>query len=152
MKSLVVYDSLYGNTQKIAQSIAKVISAKCLNTKEVVLSELKDINLLIIGSPTHGGQPTPKLQEFIKSIPDNSLKNIKALTFDTGIPHEDKNFIFKNFIKMLGYAAKRTAKLLEDKGANIISSNTFFVLGKEGPIKDGELERAQKWVKGLIKK
>lgn len=150
MKSLVIYDSMYGNTQKIAQSIANLITTKCLNVKDVTLSDINNVDLLIIGSPTHGGQPTPKLQEFIKSIPDDELKNTKALTFDTGIPHEDKNFIFKNFIKMLGYASKRLAKLLEKKGANIIGTETFFVNGKEGPIKDGELKRAEKWVKEMI--
>ena len=39
---------------------------------------------------------------------------------------------------------------LADKGANVVAAETFIVLDTEGPLRDGEVERAQGWVNGLI--
>lgn len=154
MKTLIVYDSLYGNTEKIAQAIGENLALakdKIISAKKLKNEDLKDIELLIMGSPTHAGQPTPTLKNVIANIPENSLKNINVMTFDTSIKSQDKNFLFKTFINMLGYAAKRTAKMLQDKGATIVGSETFFVKDKEGPLEEGEIKRAQDWIKNNYK-
>lgn len=63
MQVLIVYDSQFGNTGKIAQAIAKGFTksdkVQTLRVNETDLSDLKGVNLLIIGSPTQGGRPTP---------------------------------------------------------------------------------------------
>ena len=65
MKVLIVYDSVYGNTEKIAKAIGDAITvkAKVLRVGEVNSSELKTFDLLIVGSPTHGGRPTPAIKD-----------------------------------------------------------------------------------------
>lgn len=154
MNILIIYDSTYGNTEKIAQAMARALQLdtdKIIPSKEAKISQLKNLDLLIIGSPTYAGKPTPTLKEFMTKIPDNYLSETRVLAFDTAIRYEDKNFFFKNFIKMLGYAAKHTAKELENKGAEIINVETFFVKDKEGPLEDGEINRAKDWVKNNYK-
>ena len=124
MNILIIYDSAYGNTEKIAQAMARALQLdadKIVLSKEAKISQLKNLDLLIIGSPTYAGKPTPTLKEFMAKIPDNYLSKTRVLAFDTAIRYEDKNFFFKNIIKMLGYAAKHTAKELENKGAKIIN-------------------------------
>ncbi len=153
MKILIVYDSLYGNTQKVAESVRDGLSnddIKLVRAKEAKKGDMQGIDMIIVGSPTHGGRPSQETKKFLDSIPENGLKNIKAAAFDTGIPSEGQKFFLKAIINFFGYAAKRIANDLKKKGANIIKSETFFVSGKEGPLVDGELERAKEWGKGLV--
>jgi flavodoxin len=53
MKSFIIYDSIYGNTEKIAQAIGDGLTGevKVVRVGEVNPSELKTFDLLIIGSP-----------------------------------------------------------------------------------------------------
>jgi flavodoxin len=56
MKTLVIYDSVYGNTEKIAQAIAEELLAQgevtIRRVGEVSLEQLSRIDLLVVGSPT----------------------------------------------------------------------------------------------------
>ena len=74
MKACIIYDSMYGNTQKIAQAIGEGLTGevKVVRIGEADPSELKTCDLLIIGSPVHGGRATPALDTFIKQLPANS--------------------------------------------------------------------------------
>ncbi len=89
MKALIIYDSVYGNTEKIARAIAGAITpfgeVKVLRAGEASPSDLGSIDLLIVGSPTQGGKPTPAIQEFLNKIPANALRNINVASFDTRV-------------------------------------------------------------------
>lgn len=148
MKSLVVYDSQFGNTQKIAQAVARSLSAELFSVGEISLHNLKDINLLIVGSPTQGGRATVVLQQFLDQIPAGGLAGIKVAAFDTRFDEKKVNFILKMLIKKFDYAAFKMAKILVDKGGRLITPPIgFFVTGKKGPLAPGELDRAAKWIK-----
>lgn len=147
MKSIVIYDSLYGNTAKIAQAIAKSLSVKAIQCSRITHSDLKGICLLVVGSPTHGGRATVDLNEFLINLPNDTLKNVKVATFDTRFLEKDLNFALKLLVRTIGYAAPKMAKLLESKGAKVvIRPEGFIVKGKEGPLANGELERASQWL------
>jgi hypothetical protein len=101
---------------------------------------LKEHALVIIGSPTHGGFPTEGIHNLSKTNP--AFKNITVAAFDT----RTKTTIF-------GYAAPKIAKNLEKSGGKLfVPPEGFFVLGTEGPLKDGELERAPAWAVALARK
>ena len=147
MKALIVYDSVYGNTEKIARAIAEAITpsgeVKVLRAGEANPSELASINLLIVGSPTHGGRPTPAIQDFLNKVPELSLKSVNVAAFDTRISTK--------IVGVFGYAAGRIAGNLKRKGGTLIASpEGFFVTGSKGPLKEGELERAAGWAKGIL--
>ena len=61
LKASIIYDSVYGNTDKIAKAIGGAITGevKVLRVIELNPSELETINLFIVGSPTQGGRPSP---------------------------------------------------------------------------------------------
>ncbi len=144
MKALVVYDSVYGNTEKIAQAIGGAISgeAKVARVGQVSSSELKTFDLLVVGAPTQGGKPTEAMQAFLHQIPGSALQGIKVAAFDTRIPAK--------WVRLFGYAGPRIADSLESKGAILVTpAEGFIVEGKEGPLKEGELERAARWAQGL---
>lgn len=150
MKTLVVYDSAYGNTEKVAQAIADALAASGEVTKsqvgEVNPLALAAIGLLIVGSPTQGGRPTPAMQAFLNKIPANALKNVGVTAFDTRFSAQSKGIGMRLLLKFVGYAAGRIADRLQAKGGYLtIPPEGFIVEGKEGPLKPGELARAAAW-------
>jgi len=145
MKALIVYDSVYGNTEKIARAIAEAITpsgeVKVLRAGEANPSDLESTELLIVGSPTHGGRPTPPIKDLLNKAP--KLQGINVAAFDTRI--------MTKLVGVFGYAAGRIANNLKKKGGTLIASpEGFFVTGGQGPLKEGELERAAAWAKGML--
>jgi len=157
MKALIIYDSVFGNTEKIAQAISSSLGSKenveTLRVSEVRPEKLIGLELLIVGSPTRVFIPTKAIMNFLNKIPLNGLKGVKVAAFDTRISTVDANSRLLNIlVKLFGYAAKPIADRLEKKeGSLVIPPEGFFVKDSEGPLKDGELERAADWAKLIIK-
>jgi len=157
MKVLIVYDSIFGNTEKIALAISNSLGSKenveTFQVSAIKSEQLVELSLLIVGSPTRAFRPTKAITNFLKKISSNGLKGVKVAAFDTRISPADVNSRFLNIlVKLFGYAAKPIADKLEKKGGElIISPEGFYVKGTEGPLKDGELERAADWVKLITK-
>lgn len=151
MKSLVLYESYFGNTEKIAKAISETIKTKAIKLNEIKSEDIKELDLLVIGSPTRAFRPTPELTKFIVEIKNESLNNMKVAVFDTRISVEDTNSkILSFFVKLFGYAAESMEKKLRKKGAKFAAeSAAFYVKESEGPLKDGELDKAIEWAKKL---
>lgn len=154
MQILIIYDTMFGNTEKIAQAVQEGISSphevRLLKAAGAQLKDLEGIDFLIAGSPTHGGRYSQTFKTFLDAIPTGGLQKIKAATFDTGNTKENQGAFVRMIINFFGYAAPRIAKMLAKKGANVTASETFFVLGREGPLKEGEEERARAWAARLL--
>lgn len=146
MKILVVSDSVYGNTEKIARAIGEAITGdvKVMRAGETEPAELEGVDLLIVGAPTQAGRPTPAMMDFLNKIPGSVIKGISVAAFDTRISAK--------WVGIFGYAAGKIASNLKKKGGNLVlNPEPFFVNGKEGPLKEGELERAAAWAQEVIK-
>lgn len=144
MRALVVYDSLYGNTEEIAKAIGGVIEGEVslLRAGEVGPPELENIGLLVVGAPTQGGRATEAIRDFLGRITKAEINGLNAAAFDTRLTTK--------FTKIFGYAAGKIAGGLKKKGANlIVEPEGFFVEGTKGPLKEGELERAAAWARRL---
>lgn len=151
MKRLVIYDSEYGNTSKIAHVIAHTIEARILPVSKVRIDDLESVSVLIVGSPTHGGRPTPALQQFLKNIPGDMLKNSRVAAFDTRFAPKEHGLGLKIVMKTIGFAAPRIAAVLTEKGGYLACPpEGFIVSGTEGPLKEGETERASDWAKSVV--
>ncbi|MEV4346489.1 flavodoxin domain-containing protein [Actinoplanes sp. NPDC049596] len=156
MKALVVYESLFGNTEAIARAVAEGLG----DTFEVRLVEAReipsadDVELLVAGAPTHAfglsrpstrqsaahqGEVRPDtmdvgLREYLDVSPN--LPGLAAAAFDTRI---DKPF-------MPGSAAHKAHRRLRRLGCRMVRGpESFRVSGTEGPLVAGELERACRW-------
>lgn len=150
MKSIVIYDSVYGNTEKVARAIAKGTGGAARPFRQVDKSQLGKYDLVIFGSPTHGGQPTPAFWEFLKSI--GSLTGIRVAAFDTRIKASEQAWWLKMIMNIIGYAAPKIAAWARSKGAKIVGQpQGFIVSGKEGPVPSEELLRAEDWASMLAK-
>jgi flavodoxin len=158
MKAMVVYDSIFGNTEQIAKAIGKALGSEMkvevLKVNQVKPEQLTELDLFIVGSPTRAFRPTPAIKKLLGSIPSTGLNNVKVASFDTGISLDDINSSIGHFfINHFGYAARPIANRLVKKGGTlIVDPEGFFVKGSEGPLKQGELERAADWARQILEK
>jgi flavodoxin I len=142
MKALVIYDTLYGNTEQVAKAVAGGVGGEVHKTNELDPANIKGFDLIIIGAPTQGGRAKKEMQDFLSKIPDASLKDVKVAIFDTRLTNK--------LVGVFGYAAGRIEKTLKEKGTAIAAPpEGFFVKGSKGPMKDGEIERATSWAKKI---
>ena len=163
MKIIVLYDSYFGNTEKIAAAIASGMDTSSgtvyldsrrspmikllLKISDLQPEQLSGCDLLVAGSPTRGFRPSEALKNWLKLLPAHSLRGIKTAAFDTRLsPEYTPNGFLWLMVKIFGYAAKPIADGLVKKGAkNVIKPAGFIVKDTEGPLKEGEVERAAQW-------
>jgi flavodoxin len=147
MKALVIYDSVFGNTEKIARSIAAALGAPAIPVTQADAGQLRSLDLLVVGSPTRGFRPTEGISKLLNSLPKNHLAGVRVAAFDTRIVLETIDSKALRFlVDKGGYAASTIAKVLEKKGGHLVAPGEgFYVTGEQGPLKDGELERAAAW-------
>ena len=151
MRTLVIYDSAYGNTQKIAKAIAGAIDATASLVKDITPEDIKGVELLVVGSPTQGGQPLAPILSFLRSLPSGSLKGVKCAAFDTRFAKDDHGLFLKIVTNVFGYAADKIDSLLNAKGGQLITGGEgFIVTAKTGPLGPGEIDRAKKWAKEIV--
>jgi len=161
MRSLVVYESWFGNTRRIAEEIAAALAHEGevdLVTVDEPLPPLQDVDLLVVGAPTHihglssnrsregaltqgaRGEPGIGVRGWIDSLPDGAC-GPRAAAFDTRAHMS---------ALLVGSAARGIARRLRDHGYRLaIEPQSFFVKGTPGPLEEGELERASEWGRTL---
>ncbi|MDD1769309.1 MAG: flavodoxin domain-containing protein [Methanomassiliicoccales archaeon] len=144
MKVVVVYDSAFGNTEEIAKAIGGAIAggAEVIRVGEVNPAEMKSIDILVVGSPTNGGRPTPAILDFIDRLSEPAMKGVKVAAFDTRFS--------TRLVGIFGYAAEKIADGLKAKGAILVlPPEAFYVKSRKGPLKEGELDHAAIWAKEI---
>ena len=109
------------------------------------------LNLLVVGSPTRAFSASPETKAWLKALAPNSLRGVKVAAFDTRADMKDVNSrTLTAFVRLFGYAAEPIAKsLTKCAGTLIIPAEGFFIVDKEGPLKDGELARATAWAQQI---
>jgi flavodoxin len=148
MKALIIYDSAYGNTEIIARAIARAFGDEAVvqRVSEAVAAGFEGLDWLIVGSPTQGGRPTKELAGFLRRLPAGALDGVSMATFDTRFAAADQGMGLRLLMRVIGYAAPRLAKGLQAKGGKLVlPTEGFIVEGKEGPLKQGEEDRALAW-------
>ena len=157
MKALIVYDSEFGNTERAAKTIGSSLGSQeevmVKRVGEVKMEDLEGIELVVVGSPTQRFRPTPATKDFLKRIPSNGLQGIRAAAFDTRLTEEEfeTTRIGSFFVGIFGYAAQPIANELKKKGGQMAgSAEGFYVQGVEGPLVEGELERAATWAGQIV--
>jgi flavodoxin len=147
MKIMVVYDSVYGNTKTIAEAIGEAIpgEVEVVRVGGVSTGDLETVDLLFIGTPTHGALPTEAIQGLLERIGPPAREDARAATFDTRL-----TWWFLE--RWGGFAAPKMADALKEKGWTLAGPpGGFYVRGpRKGPLKRGEMDRAAAWARGLV--
>src|SRR5215217_1215736 len=147
MDTLVLYDSQYGNTERIAQTIADTLrtsrEVRAIRLDPAQPVDFQGVDTFIVGCPTQGWRPTPAIRSFLEEASSERIGGLSVACFDT-------RFALPRF--MTGSAAKVMAKKLQEKGGSLLlDPESFFVKGMEGPLSSGELDRAATWARMLVK-
>ena len=141
-KVLVVYESKYGNTRLVAETIAKAMGNPAdfeMVTGEVgkvARNDMAGYDAILIGTPNHMGGPTREIRKFIDFLGKASLKNKNFAVFDTYIA------------KDCGKAVEKMEKRLKEKvaGARILLPGlSVLVGGMKGPVSEKELARCREF-------
>jgi flavodoxin len=157
MKALIVYDSVFNNTKKIAMAIGYALGPQ----KNVGIFHVNDIRpeyysglrVLVAGSPTRGFRPTKDMTRFLRNIPENLFKGVRIAAFDTRMSMKDVKVPILHFlVRIFGYAAEPISRKLQKKGGvQVVNPEGFIVKNSEGPLREGELERAAGWARQIKK-
>ena len=145
MNAWVVYDSQYGNTEKIARAVGDALGSDARVTRAGGVNpvDLETADLLVVGSPTHGGRPTEAIQGLLGRLEESLPTGARVAAFDTRLAAK--------WVRVFGYAAPKIARALEEAGGTLVApAEGFVVEGRAGPLKDGELERAAGWTRELV--
>jgi flavodoxin len=161
MSALVVYESIYGNTRQVAEAVADGLGGAPVLAVHEAGAEAKDADLLVVGGPTHmhglatsasrrmaveaakedghadvepGASDEPGLRRWLHDLATHDAG--RAATFDTRL---DKSPM------LTGTAARGIARRLRRRGYEVLSTESFLVEDAEGPLEEGELERARAW-------
>ena len=146
MNALVVYDSTFGNTEEIAQAIAEMLeekgSVRIMRVGKATASEVGAADLLVIGCPTQRQRPSPAMKAFLDSVPRRSWRGLSAAAFDTR---------YRKPRLLTGAASRRIARGLRKAGASlVVPPESFFVVAREGPLDEGEAQRARDWARQIL--
>ena len=146
MNALAVYYSKFGNTRRVAEAIADTLKSKgavrVTGTDELTASDLQRSDLVVMGSPTHRMKLPEEVQSILKSLPAGALEGASVAAFDTSY-------------KMSGWlarftAARKLARALRRLGGRqVVPAETFHVVEREGPLYEGEIERAKTWAESV---
>lgn len=157
MRSLVVYESWFGNTRRIARTVADALAVEgeaTLVSVDEPLPPLREFDLLVVGAPTHvhglssrrsrkgaleqqgrDGEVGIGVRGWLERLP--FLGRPPVAVFDTRAHKPEL---------LVGSAAHRIAHRLRKRGYRLaVEPESFFVDGTPGPLADGELERAEEW-------
>jgi flavorubredoxin len=139
MRAMVIYDSWYGGTRRIAQEIARGL-AETLGTDPAVVdvdhvsvANATSADVLVVGTPNHFGGPTRKIRQLARELRAEGPPRGTLVAFDTCFAGE------------AGKAAHKLAILLAEIGpvdALVPAEFSAVVDGTRGPLRAGELERA----------
>ena len=150
MKGIVVYDTSYGNTKKIAETIAETlkesgIDVDIFHVKTVKKFSAKDYSFLVLGSPTRFGTMSLTIRSFLGKVKEEEWMNKPFTAFDTENPENMER-------KEYSAGEKIAAKLIDKKMNQLLPVLKAAVFGQKGPLKEGEIERTKDYARDLATK
>ena len=162
MRALVVFESMYGDAQAIAGAVAEGLATRL----DVTVCEVDraptlvpaGVDLLVVGGPTHGmtlssrasrekaaaqahQTVTPQergLRDWLDSLPDCPAP-IAAAVFSTRLGRP-------RWLRLFWSSGRASAGRLRRRGFRLVAPVAdFYVAGVQGPLLDGEEDRAYRW-------
>ena len=131
-KALVIYDTKFGNTEKVANALvqglaAQGIEAESVNVDRVAIDRLSEYDALLIGGPTHRQKMSEPMAMFLDHLDKALVRGKAGFAFDTKVEH-----------RFAGSAGKRIEKKLKKLGMKVVRPYaSAIVAGREGPLQEG---------------
>jgi flavodoxin len=146
MRTAVIYDSQFGNTRQLAEVIAAELegagAVQLANVRTDTIEIPPHLDLLIVAGPTQVHGVSAPMREFLQGSSLPRLDGVPVAIFDTRARGPQL---------LTGSASKGIASQLKKHGGKVIGEpESFTVVDKEGPLADGELERARVWARDVL--
>lgn len=147
MKSLIVYFTRYGNTHRIAEAIAETLGSEgpvhMIGMDQLTISDLTDVDLVVAGTPTHRMNLPQAVRPAFETLPRRILRGTPIAAFDTA-------YKMSAWLARFTAARRLLSKLRKLGGKRVLPPETFHVVEREGPLYDGEIERAREWARLIL--
>jgi flavodoxin len=147
VNTIVIYLSRFGNTRRVAEEIAEAFDdqggTRIMPADRVTAAELADADLVIVGSPTHRMNLPQELRPWLEVLPRRALRGVWVAAFDT-------SYKMSRWLAPFTAAPKLDRKLRKLGGRRAVRPETFHVTAREGPLYEGEIERARAWGASLL--
>jgi flavorubredoxin len=130
--ALVIYDTKFGNTEKVANALvqglaAQGIEAESVNVDRVAIDRVSEHDALLIGGPTHRQKMSEPMATFLDRLDKAHVSGKVGFAFDTKVEH-----------RFAGSAGKRIEKKMKKLGMRVIRPHaSAIVVGREGPLTEG---------------
>ena len=142
MNTCVIYYSKFGHTHQVSESIAAAFltngSVKLTEAMDLTADDFRDIDLMVMGCPTHKMNMPEDLKPLCKQLPRKCMQGKNCAVFDT-------SYEMSAFLNRFTASKKLKSKLRKLGGKIVVNPETFIVEGRKGPLRAGELERAAEW-------
>ncbi len=139
-RAIVIFDSKFGNTAKVAKSLAgglqrAALSVDCLSITDIDVKKIAGYDLIAVGAPTQALTASKPMKDFLHTLEDNNaLRGKRGFAFDTRYAN-----------RFSGSASKYIEKKLSQLGMDIVEPHQSAIVKKsEGPLEEGELEAFEK--------
>jgi flavodoxin len=148
MNALVIYHSQFGNTQQVAEAVAEVFqgagTARTLSVDRLTAAELQDVDLVVMGTPTHKMNLPQAVRPVFEKLPRRILRGVPTAAFDT-------SYKMSAFLARFTAAKRVDRKLRKLGGKRLVPPETFHVEEHhEGPLYNDEIERAKRWAESIL--
>jgi menaquinone-dependent protoporphyrinogen IX oxidase len=152
IKGIVIYDTSYGNTKKVAETIAETLNqsgmaAEIYDIREARNLRASDCGFLVIGSPTRFGTMSLAMKGFLGRLKGEEWADKPFAAFDTENPENIEKARLQK--KEWSAGEKIADKLKEKKMKELLPVLKASVIGMKGPLVEGEVERARKYAMEL---
>jgi len=162
MRSLVVYESMYGNTRQVAEAIAdgcrRAGPASVVRAADFDPSTLAELDLLVLGGPTHAwSMSRPKTRLAAITNPGHGTPPVEAKLDESGIrellgslgrpgcPVAVYDPRIGGPALITGRASAALAHRLRRRGVRPIGKPRSFLVNRASQLRSGELDRARLW-------
>jgi flavodoxin len=139
-KGIVVYDSNFGNTEKIARALARGMEGKGakvdrLRIDEVNIEGLVGYDFIAVGGPTHILRTSKPMKAFLEKLRTVDLSGLKGFSFDT---RNESRLNSRHWLLLENSAARVIEGVLKNRKVGIVRPRcSALVEEKEGPLHDG---------------
>jgi Flavodoxin domain len=160
MNAIVVYESMYGNTRRVAQAIGEGLGGATVVSVHEEPADLQAVDLIVVGGPTHMHGLATSLsrrmaaeagQEDGTEVEPGATEGPGLRAWMHGLPHCQGTFAaafdtrLDRSTALTGTAAQAIGRRLRRRGYRVLSTGSFLVEDSVGPLEDGELDRARRW-------
>lgn len=149
MNALVVCFSKFGNTKMVAEAVGERLeqggSVRVVFSESLIAEDFNGVDLVVMGSPTHKMNLPEAVRPVFDKLPKKLLKGKFFAAFDT-------SYKMSWWLNHFTAGKRLSQKLRRLGGKRLVPPEIFHVTGREGPLYDGEIERAEAWAASLLER